>query len=114
MPKNYKEIIEMAQFIFVQRPIEVEEKFNSQIKDKSVAILKLLTPKLENVSWNRDELESLGKAISETNDLAFGQLATVLRAALVGKAVTPSVFDMMHVLGREETIARITEFFRNN
>ena len=34
--------------------------------------MKLLTPKLENVSWNRDELESLGKAISETNDLAFG------------------------------------------
>ncbi|MEL7177434.1 MAG: thiosulfate oxidation carrier protein SoxY [Pseudomonadota bacterium] len=39
----------------------------------------------------------------------FGKLAGPLRAALAGRAVTPSVFDMMLVLGREETLARLED-----
>jgi glutamyl-tRNA synthetase len=41
--------------------------------------------------------------------MKFGKLAGPLRAALAGRAATPSVFDMMLVLGREETIARLTD-----
>jgi glutamyl-tRNA synthetase len=41
--------------------------------------------------------------------MKFGKLAAPLRAALAGRSVTPSVFDMMLVIGREETIARLTD-----
>ena len=43
------------------------------------------------------------------HDTKFGKLAGPLRAALAGRAVTPSVFDMMLVLGRDETLARLTD-----
>jgi len=39
----------------------------------------------------------------------MGKLAQPLRAALAGRSVSPSVFDMMLVLGRDETIARLEE-----
>jgi glutamyl-tRNA synthetase len=68
-----------------------------------------LTPQLQNVTWSRDELEALGNRVAESLGVNFGKLAGPLRAALAGRAVTPSVFDMMLVLGREETIARLTD-----
>ena len=43
------------------------------------------------------------------HDMKLGKLAPALRAALAGSRVSPSVFDMMLVIGREETIARLTE-----
>jgi len=36
-------------------------------------------------------------------------LAQPLRAAIAGRSASPSVFDMMLVIGRDETIARLTE-----
>jgi glutamyl-tRNA synthetase len=47
--------------------------------------------------------------VAEAHGMKFGKLAGPLRAALAGRSVTPSVFDMMLVIGREETLARLTE-----
>ena len=46
---------------------------------------------------------------ADANGMKFGKLAGPLRAALAGRAATPSVFDMMLVLGRDETVARLTD-----
>jgi len=51
-------------------------------------------------------------AHAEAHGTKFGKLAAPLRAALAGRAVTPSVFDMMLLLGRDESIARIDEASR--
>jgi glutamyl-tRNA synthetase len=46
--------------------------------------------------------------VAEAHGIGFGKLAAPMRAALAGRTTTPSVFDMMLVLGRDETIARLT------
>ena len=56
-----------------------------------------------------DELEAEAMQFAESKDMKFGKLAGPLRAALAGRSVTPSVFDMMIVLGRDETIARLND-----
>ncbi len=48
-------------------------------------------------------------AVADGHGLKMGKLAQPLRAALAGRTVTPSVFDMMLVIGRDETIARLTD-----
>jgi glutamyl-tRNA synthetase len=68
-----------------------------------------LTPQLQNVSWSRIALEALTSQVAEAHGVNFGKLAGPLRAALAGQAVTPSVFDMMLILGRDETIARLSD-----
>jgi glutamyl-tRNA synthetase len=68
-----------------------------------------LTPQLQNASWTRDELEATLNAVAQAHGLGFGKLAGPLRAALAGRSVTPSVFDMMLVLGRDETLARLDD-----
>ncbi len=107
--KTYGEIIEKANFILVDRPIDIDEKALKNLSENAVSMLNALTLKLQNVSWNREELETLSKSVAETFETNFGKLAGPLRAALAGQTVTPSVFDMMLILGRDETIARLED-----
>ena len=107
--KTYSEIIEKANFNLVNRPIGISEKAMESLSENSISMLGKLTPKLQDVSWSREELEMLSKSVAETFQTSFGKLAASLRAALAGQAVTPSVFDMMLILGRDETIARLED-----
>jgi glutamyl-tRNA synthetase len=107
--KTYGELIEKANFILIDRPIQIDEKAMKNLPSNAISMLNTLTSQLQNVSWTREELEALGKTVAESFDTNFGKLAGPLRAALAGKTVTPSVFDMMLILGRDETIARLAD-----
>ncbi len=107
--KKFDDILEKATFILENRPISIEEKAAKHLDDVSRGILNELTPQLQNVTWERAALEALTSGILEGHGLKFGKLAGPLRAALAGRTATPSVFDMMLVLGRDETIARLTD-----
>ena len=91
------------------RPIEPDQKAAKALATVSDGILPELTPQLQNASWTRDELEGTLDAFAEARGTKFGKMAGPLRAALAGRMVTPSVFDMMLVLGREETLARLED-----
>ena len=107
--KTFPELLGKAHFVMTSRPIEVEEKAKKNLDAVSRGILSALTPQLQNVSWNRDDLEAVLNRFAEDRGSKFGKLAAPLRAALSGRAATPSVFDMMLVLGREESLARLQE-----
>ncbi len=107
--RTYPELIEKAAFVLNDRPIQPDEKSVKSLDIVSRGILSELTPHLQNVSWSRDALEGAVKSLAEAHDLKLGKLAGSLRAALAGRAVSPSVFDMMLVLGREETVQRLND-----
>ncbi|WP_370401712.1 glutamate--tRNA ligase [Sulfitobacter sp. JB4-11] len=107
--KTLPELIEKAHFILTSRPIEVEEKAAKNLDPVSRGILNELTSQLQNASWNRETLEEVMNGFAAAHDTKFGKLAGPLRAALAGRAVTPSVFDMMLVLGQTETLARLSD-----
>ncbi|WP_439122711.1 glutamate--tRNA ligase [Marivita sp.] len=107
--RTFPELIEKGQFVMASRPIDPDEKAAKHLDAVSRGILKSLTPHLQNASWTRDELEAVTSQFAEEQGTKFGKLAGPMRAALAGRAVTPSVFDMMLVLGRDETVARLTE-----
>ena len=107
--KTYPELLEKAHFILTSRPIQQDEKSSKALDTVHKGILRELTPHLQNASWNRETLESTVQSLAEAHDTKLGKLAGPLRAALAGRAVSPSVFDMMLVLGREETVQRLEE-----
>ena len=107
--RTFPELLEKAHFILISRPIEPDEKSSEALDTVSIDILGELTPHLRNASWNRDTLEAIVQSLAEVHETKIGKLAGPLRAALAGRSVTPSVFDMMLVLGREETIARLND-----
>ena len=107
--RTFPELLEKAHFVLTNRPVEPDEKAAKALASVSDGILIELTPHLQNASWSRDELEETLNSFAEANGVKFGKLAGPLRAVLAGRAVTPSVFDMMLVLGRDETLARLSD-----
>ena len=107
--KTLPELLEKARFILQTRPISIDEPAQATLDTVFIGILKSLTPQLQNVTWSREYLETLFHEFVGSYELKFGQLAAPLRAALAGRKASPSVYDMMVLLGRDETIARIKD-----
>jgi len=107
--KTFPDLLDKAHFILAARPFTADEKAAKALDPVSRGILKELTPHLQNASWTREALEATVAQVAEARGIGLGKLAAPLRAALSGRAVSPSVFDMMLVIGREETLARLTD-----
>ncbi|HEY9039698.1 MAG TPA: glutamate--tRNA ligase [Roseovarius sp.] len=107
--RTFLELLDKAQFILSSRPIEPDEKAAAQLDPVSRGMLKELTPHLQNVTWSRESLEKVTTQFAEDRGTKFGKMAGPLRAALAGRSATPSVFDMMLVLGQAETLGRLTD-----
>ncbi|WP_339113041.1 glutamate--tRNA ligase [Thioclava sp. GXIMD2076] len=107
--KTFPELLEKAAFVLNQRPLELDEKSEKALDAVYRGILKELTPQLQNASWTREELEAIVQTVAEAHGLGLGKLAAPLRSALAGRSVSPSVFDMMLILGRDETVARLSD-----
>ena len=106
--KTLSELVDKASFILHSRPIEISSDARLSLDETGLAMLEALTPHLQNATWTREELEQICNNIAESFGVKFGKLASPIRSALSGQTKTPSVFDMMLVLGRDETIARLT------
>jgi glutamyl-tRNA synthetase len=107
--KTFPELIEKAHFLVVERPVAPDAAAARALDTVSRGILRELTPQLRNARWGRAELEAIVAERAEAHGIGLGKIAGPLRAALAGRTVSPSVFDMMLVLGREETLARLTD-----
>lgn len=107
--KTFIELIDKAHFILATRPIAPDEAALKSLDTVSRGILNELTPQLQTASWERSEIEAAAGRVVAAHGLGLGKIAGPLRAALAGRTVSPSVFDMMLVLGREETLARLKD-----
>jgi glutamyl-tRNA synthetase len=107
--KTFPELLEKAHFLMISRPVDPDLKAVEALDTVSRGILKSLTPRLQTASWTKEALEPILTATAEEHGIGFGKLAAPVRAALAGRAVTPSVYDMMLTIGREETVARLSD-----
>lgn len=108
--KTLVELADGAKFIFAKRPLAFDEKAASLLNDEGREVLKAALPHLESVSeWTVDALDAAVRAHAETVGLKLGKVAQPLRAALTCRATSPGVFDVLFVLGREESLARIKD-----
>ncbi len=107
--KTLPELLDKGHFILTSRPIAADEKSAVHLDAEGRGHLVELTPQLQTASWKRETLEDILNGYCAVRDVKFGKLAGPLRAALAGRSATPSVFDMMLVLGRDETVARLTD-----
>jgi glutamyl-tRNA synthetase len=107
--KTFPELIEKAYFVLTSQPILRDDASTKILDTVSRGMLKELTPHLQSASWTRGDLEGILTSMAASYGIGFGKLAAPLRAALAGRTVTPSVYDMMLVIGQKETISRIED-----
>ena len=107
--KILPDIIDNAYFILSERPFAPDQKAAAILDTVSRGMLQRLTPQLQNASWDKDSLEAAVNDFATRENVKLGKVAPPLRAALTGRSVSPSVFDVMLLIGRDETLARLDD-----
>jgi len=108
--KNINELAESALFYALPRPLSYNDKASALLNEDAKAHLAGLKTSLTQLDdWSEDNLQTADKEFAEANDLKLGKVAQPLRAALTGTNVSPSIFEVMAVLGREESLARLDD-----
>jgi len=108
--KTVLELAESADFYVIQRPIVPDEKASALLNAETRANLAGLAEVLAAAeAWTVPVLEEAVRAFAEAHGLKLGKLAQPLRAALTGRTTSPPIFDVLAVLGREESLARMAD-----
>ncbi len=106
--KDLNEIAEGAAFLFAHCPLAMSEKAQALLDDEACDRLALIHQRLTAHShWSIEALEAEVKALAEELGLGLGKLAQPLRAALTGQTTSPGIFDVLVLLGRDESLTRI-------
>ncbi len=106
--KDLNELAAGAAFLFAQRPLTIEDKAAALLTDDSRALLGAIETRLRPITdWTIEALEASLKAMAEELGLGLGKLAQPLRAALTGQTTSPGIFDVLVLLGRDESLERI-------
>jgi glutamyl-tRNA synthetase len=108
--KTLVELIQGAEFLFTDGPRTLDEAAAKLLTPEGRAALAAALPALESTNWTGAELEAAARAFADQNGLKLGQAAQPLRAALTGKASSPPLFEMLALLGREESLIRLRAY----
>jgi glutamyl-tRNA synthetase len=107
--KTLLDLMKSSHFLFASRPLVLDEKARQIMADGGVAALQALLPVLSDAEWNAQSLEAAVKSHAEATGTKLGKLAQPLRAVLTGTSTSPGIFDVLDVLGREESLNRIED-----
>lgn len=59
--------------------------------------------------WSQGALEQAARDLTTAAGIKLGDLAQPLRAAITGRGVSPPIFEVMEVLGKDESLARLAD-----
>jgi glutamyl-tRNA synthetase len=108
--KNLNELSEGAAFLFKTRPLDLDEKAGQLLSGDAPRLLSGIYAVLTALDeWSAEATEAAVRGVAETAGVKLGEVAQPLRAALTGRATSPGIFDVLALLGREESLARIAD-----
>jgi glutamyl-tRNA synthetase len=111
--KTLIELLDGAAFLFATRPLRMDAKAEEILARAGRLHLKNLLPRLAGLSdWTGANTEQIVRAYADEQGAKLGVVAQPLRAALTGRSTSPGIFDVLGVLGREESLGRLEDQVR--
>ena len=108
--KTVLELIDLAQFIYAERPIAIEPAAAELLTPESRSHIAAFVDVLRELpEWSVAAIDAAARAFAETRGLKLGKVAQPLRAALVGRTVSPGIFEVMVFIGKDEALARLRD-----
>ena len=109
------ELAEGASFLFAHRPLDMAEPAAALLTTEARQTLRHAHDKLAALAeWDAAALEAAIREVAEGHGVKLGKLAQPLRAALTGRTTSPGIFDVLALLGRDESLARIADQMEPN
>lgn len=108
--KTLVELIDAASFVWAARPLALDDKAAALLTPDARALLAEIIPEIEAVEpWTAEAAEQAVRAYAERKAAKLGAVAQPLRAALTGRTTSPGIFNVLVVLGRQESLARLRD-----
>jgi len=108
--KTLLDLIDGAHFIFADRPLKLDPKAATLATPEARTLAGRLKEVLQAVSpWTAETTDSVVRGFAESNGLKLGAVAQPMRIALTGRTTSPGIFDVLAVLGRDESLARLSD-----
>ncbi len=108
--KTLLELISLAQFIYAPLPIKIEEKAARHINEQTRQMIADIALRLENIKdWTPQDISMAVRKFGDDNSIKLGKIAQPLRVALTGRTVSAGIFEIMAVLGRDESLKRLRD-----
>jgi len=108
--KTLVELFDATRFLWATRPLDLNEQakglLTAEAKSATAALLAELTAVPE---WSAEAVEGVVRGFAERSGLKLGAVAQPLRAALTGRTTSPPIFDVLAVLGKDESLARLRD-----
>jgi glutamyl-tRNA synthetase len=99
-----------ARFLFDRRPLDMDEAAAALLTPEARGLLASVHAALVALAkWEGPVLEAAIREVAEGSGVKLGKLAQPLRAALTGRTTSPGIFDVLALLGRDESLARIAD-----
>ena len=108
--KTLLDIIEGAGFLLHGGPLPLDDKTAALLTPEARALLRDIGAELAGVEpWTPEATEQSVRGFAEHKGAKLGAVAQPLRAALTGRTTSPGIFEVLTLLGREESLARIAD-----
>ena len=108
--KTLVELVDSARYLHAERPIKLEDKAAALLTPDARAMIAGLLPVLESLDpWTQEHLEQAVRGFAEQRGLKLASVAQPLRAALTGRTTSPGIFDVLRVLDKPESLARLRD-----
>ncbi len=108
--KTIPELAESTLFYASERPLKLDQKAARLVDDEARDLLRSLRPALvELEDWTAEGLETVVRTFVARHGVKLGRVAQPLRASLTGSTVSPGIFEVAAILGRDETLARLDD-----
>jgi glutamyl-tRNA synthetase len=108
--KTLVELLDGAAFLFATRPLALDPKARDLVDARGRAHLEGLLPRFAALaSWSAAGTEAAVRDYVAEVKVKLGEVAQPLRAALTGRSTSPGIFDVLEVLGRDESLARMQD-----
>ncbi len=110
-----REVDEKSRFLFVaddeiQYQTDAVEKVLKKNEKQGLVALKAIRDLFVGIGhWNAQAIEETVKKYCETSGLGLGKVAQPIRVAVSGTTISPPIFETLAFLGKERTIARISQ-----
>jgi glutamyl-tRNA synthetase len=108
--KTLLDIIDGAKFLFADRPIPIDDKAKALLTADARELLGGIATELASIEpWTAEATERAVRTFAEHKGAKLGAVAQPLRAALTGRTTSPGIFEVLTVLGKNESLARIAD-----
>ena len=108
--KTLVELFDASRFLWASRPLDLNEQAKALLTPEAKAVIAALLPELEaTTDWTALAAEAVVRGFAERTAVKLGAVAQPLRAALTGRTTSPPIFDVLAVLGKDESLARLRD-----